>query len=76
LFAIIDRASVFIDEGTPPHKWLPSTALKIGYYMFATSDSPNALATAARFVERMLEKARQRHKQGLHPNPFLGGEAA
>lgn len=71
LFARIDRAAPWIDEGCPPDKWLPSTLLKLLYFVSATAERPEAVRDATISILKMLELARRRFRNGEHPNPFL-----
>lgn len=66
---MLEIAAPFIDEhATDPTKWKPSSLLRIGYCMIATSTHPDS---ALDFVRRHLDKARARFRAGLDPNPFL-----
>lgn len=68
LMARIDKAAPYIDEGQTG--WLPSTKLKLTYWVAMSSGREGAEFRAIRFIDEMLERARKLFLAGLHPNPW------
>lgn len=73
IFARIDDAAPYIDEGCPPEKWPPSKRLKLVFWVTVSGPNPHHDRQALAFIEMMLDKARKRFVANLHPNPWLEG---
>jgi hypothetical protein len=74
VFALVERAAPYIDAVSLQGKqgWLPSTKLKLVYWTVRSGPNPDNSFAALNFIERMLRTARERHLEGLDPNPWLG----
>lgn len=68
LMDIIDRAAPFIDEQASPNSWRPSLKLKLAFFALGTDANGRWAGTS--FIERMLDKARQRWIDGFYADPW------
>lgn len=72
MFAIIDKAAPFMDEGSIPSEWRPSDKIKLLYFTIATSPfyTRRKRMEAVRVIGQLLDKSRALWVAGLHPDPF------
>jgi hypothetical protein len=77
VFALVEQAAPYIDAVTILERrgWLPSPLLKLTYWTVRTGPNPDNSFAALNYIERMLDLARERHAQGLDPNPFINDDA-
>ena len=68
--ALVDKAAEHIDQDCPPSKLAPSARLKVAFFVLATCSTEGAEKRALLFVLDMLDKARERFRQGFHPDPW------
>lgn len=70
LLAQVERAAPYIDAGCVAG-WPPSAKLQMWFFAMVTGAGDGDDRRARRWLQRMLDKARDRWLQGLHPNPLL-----
>jgi hypothetical protein len=73
IFAKIDLAAPYINDGCPSDKWPPSFRLKAVFWATMSGPNPHHDRVALGFIETMLERARKRWVANVHPNPWLEG---